>query len=94
MQYRFFDGDTEFWDKEEINLSAQELKKRFGIKNDKINGVENEEKMITENDVIVPTDIETAHNICAPEFDIYDQELANKQFADFISAGDKKGDGV
>ncbi len=31
MQFRIYDGDMTRWDDEEIELTPEELKKRFGI---------------------------------------------------------------
>jgi len=39
-------------------------------------------------EVYVPTDRETAHKITDPAYDIFDQDLADRQFADLLNASD------
>lgn len=98
MQFRIFDGDMERWDEEEINLSPDELRRRFGL-----NTTQNQEsETLTNNsqptddgqsasqqndEICVPIDTANAHKITTPAYDIFDQELADKQFAELLSAG-------
>ncbi len=97
MQFRVFDGDMERWDEEEINLSPEELRRRFGVMDNNQENIvqQNEEidneveKPVTVSPVINP---KFAHHVGTPAFDIYDQELADRQFAEFIAAGKKSGD--
>ena len=96
MQFRVFDGDMERWDEEEINLSPEELRRRFGgMDNNQVNEVQQNgekgsevEKPVTVSPVIKP---DFAHQVGTPAFDIYDQDLADRQFAEFVAAGKKPG---
>ncbi len=90
MQYRIFDGDMERWDEEEINLSPEELRRRFGLPPlpNTADSNPNEQTQNSKTDNIhIPVDKENAHKITAPAYDVFDQELADKQFAEFLSAG-------
>ena len=92
MQFRIFDGDMERWDEEEINLSPEELRRRFGNLANGEHTIPCENGQISADSGFVGIDIPTygapEHKIGTPEFDIYDQDLADKQFADFLKAGD------
>lgn len=97
MQFRIFDGDMERWDEEEISLTPEELRRRFGVKNSATDPSLSqqpgaEEDSATPPQVEAPIDTKHAHKITAPAYDVFDQDLADRQFAEFLKAGDSNND--
>lgn len=88
MQYRYYDGDMERWDEKGINMSVDELKKRFGTRDLGVTpgrpGAELSDEI---PQVDVEIDIDRAYQPCEPQFDINDQELAQQQYEEFLRAG-------
>ncbi len=85
MQYKFYDGDSEFWNEGDLNLTAEELKKRFGIEipEEQQDGVDGAQGPC----LTMPVDAEHAHCLGTPQYDIFDQELADQQYEAFLRAG-------
>lgn len=86
MKFKIYDGNGEFWkENEQINMTADELRKRFGIPSD------DDEQTLYEVDpdtgLKIPVDTANAHRLGTPQYDIFDQQLADQQFEDFIRAG-------
>lgn len=88
MEYRFFEHDTDFWDRENIKISVDELKRRFGIKTkDKNASMQSEDEEIK---LEYATDERGLHQCKTPKFDIYDEELKAEQLAEFCASGVEK----
>lgn len=88
MEYRFYEHDTDFWNRENIKVSIEELKRHFGIRPSGKNFAMQQTDIKTEDiEFVLATDERGLHQYKEPAFDIYDEALAEQQLEEFRASG-------